>query len=412
MSKTKINSKSWQLLYNKTWESFGTSHDSVEGKVVTAVDSVVTGDNIPNWRKVIRAGNNATTSLVGTATHIRPGSNFAFSSRPGGYSSRFSGCIVSSNLTMDDPGSGIDSVADNQAKSRLLQSYINTRNTWRGGNFLAEVGETIHMLAHPIESFYRSVWDFAGTVKGLGKIYKKRKTSYSKALSDAWLAWSFGVSPLISDINDATSALNKLSSGFNHDSRPIKGFGRSTVVTTPPYNLDVTPGPWWANGQHFAVVEQGKRDYNVKYRGAVKAELENAGFVIDQFGVGVFDVIPAVWEAIPWSFFIDYFSNTGEMLDSLRLCSAQLSWLYRGVRNSAVVQRSSPFESSPPVNPAFQGGFSGSGSHALIVRTERTPLSSIPYPNWHFKTPNFPSLKWLNIAALARQCYGSRPTFL
>jgi hypothetical protein len=48
-------------------------------------------------------------------------------------------------------------------------------------------------------------------------------------------------------------------------------------------------------------------------------------------------------------------------------------------------------------------------SHSLVVRVSRQRLDGFPYIPFRFKFPGFPSLKWLNMAALARQIESSNP---
>lgn len=417
MGTTKTNVSEVQLYYDFSFSNDYVDPDSPAacivnrgrtGKTVECVSTVVYGDNIGDWRKAIRQGRNACTTLVGVKTTLKYSQNMVTARWTGSkcWNSVAVGSVAGSQITSDDPGGIADVAAYNQALSRLLSSYISAKNTWRGGNFLAEVGETIEMILHPVKSFYHATWSFAGKVKRLGKIYKKDPVKYGKALANAWLAFVFGVRPLIDDINDATSALHKLATGFRTDIIPIKGKGQ-TATCTVPTQLGVNPSGFMGVGTQYYSDFFNERVFDVKFRGAIRAAPETSKMALEQFGVGVFDVLPAVWEAIPWSFFIDYFANIGELIDSIRLVDADPAWLYSSVRNRGTNTIGTPYMQQ--TYDTIITSYSGGGAKMSVVRVERKPLFSIPFPSFQFKFPGLGSTKWLNIAALARQCYGSHP---
>jgi hypothetical protein len=378
------------------------------------VDSVTYGENVPGWKDRIANGISATTTLTGLRYRLKAPigtASWQDTIARCHFGSGF-GQFTGIKLAFNDPGAGTSTAADNSAKSKLLSSVINAKTSWRGGNFFAEVGETLHMLRHPLQSFYRKTWDFAGYVKKLGKIHEERQfataakeaAEYARRLGDAWLAFGFGVKPLISDLNDFADAMNRLTAGLNFDVRPIKGHGHNTVEQSAAY-VSVAPSGW--AGDQWSSWQTSKQDFDVRYSGTLRAELDDGSHLFQHFGLSFDDFVPAVWEAIPWSFFIDYFTNTGEMLDSLRLSKVGLGWLKRTVRNSGIVQLTSPVLTSKV--PNYATSISVGTAHSLVVRVNRVPLFELPTPDWHFKTPGWFSTKWINISALAAQFSGSKP---
>lgn len=370
-------------------------------------DYVTYGPNVPNWKENIQLGRSATTVLSGVKSTARmpvgSASSFSNASPPVycAYGSAY-GNITGMKLTMVIPPTAANSDAEAKARSKLLGSLINAKNTWRGGNFLAEIDDTVRMFLHPVRSCYQSVWDFAGIVNGLKKF--RRRIVYTKHLADAWLAWSFGVKPLFQDLNDAASALNKLSNGFNYDRRPVKGGGATNeIFTTSDEQLTAAgPGDLW-----YAPIRKWIH-YEVQYRGEIKAQLENTAFLFEQFGIGVFDVVPAIWEGIPWSFFIDYFANVGEMLDSMRIANVDFAWGNRRVRNTGESVVGSPYRVAVPGTTYFNVVNCGA-ARGRVVSVSRSPIESFPYPSWRFTMPFSGLTRALNIGALVRQVQGSKP---
>jgi hypothetical protein len=216
-----------------------------------------------------------------------------------------------------------------------------------------------------------------------------------------WLAYSFGIKPLVDDANDAWKACSALSTDLGStDTLPIVGTGLVRELIDIKVNQGVPFAP------HIVKDYRTDKTSLVRYKGAVIARPPGIRPILETFGVGFSDIAPAVWEAIPWSFLIDYFVNVGEVLDSARLAFAELGWLQSTVRNSYTVNGSA-------VRPLKESGLDttayGGKSHVSATRVARAPISSFPYPGFHFKVPGVGSMKWCNVAALIAQISGSKP---
>lgn len=375
---------------------------------LSATDTVFYGDEAPGWRQRIQNHSSATTVLQGTKTVVRMpvGTASYFNGSPTVYCQNGAGWghYTGYQLTLNDPGNGTNATADAKAKAKLLDSYLNAVNTWRGGNFLAEIRETIHMIRHPVQSFYNQTYRFAGQVKGIGKAYRLNPVSYSKRLADAWLAYVFGVKPLIQDANDAFKALSRLGEGGRADTfQKLRGSSRFETVSSS--FVDFSPIGWV--GSSYRSLKTVKSSYKVRYIGCLKTQMDGLAFQAVEFGVSLDDILPAIWEAIPWSFFIDYFLNVQEVLDGLRWVNAVPYRLDLNVRNVGVVQIGKPYSNNniPTIATSINCG----PAHSMVVRVNRTPVAAFPFVGFRFKFPGFPSLKWLNIAALSEQIRHSRP---
>lgn len=108
------------------------------------------------------------------------------------------------------------------------------------------------------------------------------------------------------------------------------------------------------------------------------------------------------------SFLVDYFANVGEVLDSWRLWDANVAWCKVTVRNSKTLNVTNLHIIPHPTQPTDTYAIGGNpGLYALSQYVSRAP-TSIPSPNFHFQMPDFPDMKWLNIAALSNQMFGSK----
>ena len=389
--------------------NLGIKHPHVPGHyVVTASDYVGQGKSPDNWKHLVAIGQSATSTHSGRYTRLEATEGTSVVLYADKSVDVITGVIDQSCIGITDPGNGLNPnlVANNLAKARLLKSYLRRKNTWRGGNFVAELRETIEALKHPLKSIYKATYDYAGKVKHLGKVYRKRPHQYGKELSNAWLAYVFGIRPLADDVNDLATALNKLGSSFYSRTKLYgSGHAQSSVLTQPSVS-------WTVSGHPASPTQIQDRvqvdDATVRYKGAIKMLPMDTNLIIDQFGVGIFDVLPAVWEAIPWSFLIDYFVNVQEVLDGMRIQTADVAWLFGSYRNERSVETSEPygylFSSSPP-SWLHVGG----GGRTFCRMHRREPLPSIPYPAWQFRIPGLTSLKWLNVLALSQQIRSSKP---
>ena len=376
-----------------------------EQRIQVRADNTVTYSPYtkPNWKHLIAAGQDAGTSLYGTRNACKPGQ---YSAQYKGQFGAQAGFVEASDpiiRDISDPGDAPHPDAKYQASKALLGQYIAATATWRGGNFIAEFAETVNMLAHPLKSIYSRTWSLAGSAKNLGKIYAQDPVRYGKALGGAWLGYAFGIKPLVQDANDALAACHKLGDGVFGDRFKLQasGFVRTQPVITRP-QLGIGVGGYGYSPNRDMVKQT---TYSVRYKGAIYSSPPSIGALLENFGVGFTDLLPAVWEAIPWSFLVDYFINVQELLDSAKLAFADISFLNMTVRNSATCNTKNY---AAAVHPAKFTEFSTPG-WAARTRVTRTPLHSLPYPGFHYRIPGIESSKWCNVAALAAQIAGSVP---
>lgn len=403
MSVTKLNRKVYYFdTYGYTETAAGVRTQMTPSHIVKPItDQVTFGTNIPNWRFRLRNHISATTPMTGSKflVKVRFGSS-SYRDSAGNYTGISGPVVDQSCINSFTVSTVMSSEADQQARTKLLDKYISIKSSWRGGNFLAEIAETIEMFKHPVRAFYHSTYDFAGKIGKLRRVYRKRPTDYLKALSDAWLAFVFGAKPLASDCNDLANTLNGMADRQFVDTRRISARGRQTTqISSVGTAAETLSGPIVGFPQDF----WEKTDLSVFYKGEVLCRPQNANlFLIEQFGMSVFDAAPAVWEAIPWSFFIDYFLNVQTMIDSMRYANADFAWLNRTYRNARTVN-ASPWHHKQNGYGTWDVSIHGGGGYRLAVYVNRIGVPEPPYPSWTFRIPGLSSMKWLNIAALSKQ---------
>lgn len=143
-----------------------------------------------------------------------------------------------------------------------------------------------------------------GTGKRPYKGWKQTVHDATGVASESWLAWQYGVRPLISDLAGAVKEYDKVrrirplirsySASGSHDQRA----GGTVSVANPP-TMYVT---------HMT--------QNVKVR--AYAEFQDSAQAWDQSAqrLGLTDPLLLAWELIPYSFVIDWFVGVGDYLEA------------------------------------------------------------------------------------------------
>jgi hypothetical protein len=303
----------------------------------------------------------------------------------------------------------VNADADQKARQKFLDKCLTQRKSWRGGNFLVEVAETIHMLRHPLTGLANGLSAFTKGVKSLrGYWLRGELEAYARHLGNLWLEYSFGWSPLFEDIKDINYALNRLADGTYADTKRISATGTSDFTSN------------WQTGQIYAPPGglpglvacdfHSRTHLSVRYVAGLRARPENLSGILDNFGISPTDIVPAVWEAIPWSFFIDYFLNVQEQLDSMQFGRADFSYMFRGIRNITSNYRSHYYvDRKAAASTHYNVNVGGGAACSSSIYCRRDPQYAPPFPFFRFRIPGMGSLKWVNVGALIAQINGSSP---
>jgi hypothetical protein len=402
------------------------------------IDSDLIGSRIwasnknPHWRDQIRRGANATTLLdaeYDTLEYI-PG-NVVIGKWCGGSVKRFGYFAMSGDLFQGSndvwshppaASATMDSKTRDEALSAAIKDARSKQAHFRGGNFLAELSDTLRGLRNPVKGFRGLLDTYHGNAKrrvkrAVGKRNLPRTQedfrrlekdapdvarAAQRALSDSWLEANFGWQPLLSDAVDAYKATRALAART-----PLARFyGYSRSDSAPTYatdirNLQVTP-------MRFEVRTSSVKE--VTFYGAVKINtVASYSAAIEEFGVRARDFFPAVWEAIPYSFAIDYFSNVGDFIEAASFPVSDLAWISRTYRNHSI---RSTERVAVPVD-SYSAPTSNGENQVLEfqpprVKWDRKYVNRVAYsdsivPPIRFEIPGSKNWKkWCNLAALAR----------
>lgn len=307
------------------------------------------------------------------------------------YSSLPSGLVIS------------ESRANSQALIHLNKSITKAYQSIEGLVAIGELGEVGRMFRNRLPKLWSGVFNYLGDVtKRCRRVMKSSKKVKAQIVADTWLEYVFGWRPLISDIRSGAEALAR--SHFVPPPR-IRIFGAAgdNSVKLSTFDFDGTSNPIFYHKYNVIT----RLSYNIKYYGAVHAESQDySGLPLDQFGIRPWQVIPTIWELIPYSFLVDYFTNVGGLINSIANQTVNMAWLARGTETlfTAELQRvtlralgPAPGATTTNYVTDFFTGEKGLASVRDLERQDWTELSRIP--SFHFQIPGL-GTKWLNIAAL------------
>lgn len=366
------------------------------------------------WRQLIRNHQDATTVMVGNRLKIKSQQYTFHETIVDIAGTRVQSWVGSGDL-LATAGSvptiiGGDPNAVARATEKFLKSMRDATHEMRGASVLAEAGEAVRMLASPAKALRNEVENLYQTARK--RMYRDRNNSVRAirdVVSGTWLEWNFGIRPLVSDANAAADALNQLRTRELQAIFPIRGSARDeklisqatdvnfSSASVQPGNLSTIPGRF--SGRIIDWQE-------CTFRGALVLDPRPGADVplSAQFGVGFNDVVPAIWEAIPWSWLFDYFFNTSAVIDAWSYPTRNVAWANRTVRNGRTHMYDNLKAGTNTYGPGkalHEYWVSGGNAEATLYNFSRSSISiddlRVPL---RLKLPGM-GTQWANLAALA-----------
>jgi hypothetical protein len=400
--------KNFHIITRRTTRWFNASSGEIVDTPYTygqlKTDLRAVGANYPDWRERLKNNRDCTTYLHGykysTINHKRgyvdgiPGDSF-ITGNIGKYGDLESVFWVTSSPYM----TALVSTADNRAKAQFVKKYNKLKNHFQGGVFLGELHEALRMIKNPARGLRKGLDSYKLAVERRARRTKTR-TALDNTLADTWLEYSFGWAPLLNDVKDGAEALARLHGKVYSDSERISARAEEiqhvlgSVVTRSV-----------GFGLRYRYRLKTSHEATVIYRAGVGTELtSNAEMARHLFGFRWEDFIPTVWELIPYSFLVDYFSNVGDVLSSWSHAPASLRWANKTVLKTIDNSIGDMYFDWDYLRDNSQYMSGAIFQRSSVTRRYRDVVRDVYdgdfLPSFMVDMPDF-GLKWLNIAALA-----------
>lgn len=291
-----------------------------------------TGVSNPNWRAAVRSFTSAGTPFSGVYQDLSENdSNITFYWNSLDIPGKVNSNSTKGRLAWPDFHLGISSAYVNQTISEansmaLTQAHNAVRNfqtSFSGGIFLGELRETLRMIKSPLQGVRNALKGYHNDLMK-GRNYPRHQR-YQHA-ANAWLEWSFGMKPLIEDTRDAIDAYEKLFDDIDRDVRDAYGSSERYV---PSGSMQI-----FETGGFKPIIHTKKLTVSttVRYKIGLQRQPYSSGNFQRRFGFGFEDFVPTLWELIPWSFFIDYFANVGDILNAFCTDQSGIRWVNKTER--------------------------------------------------------------------------------
>jgi hypothetical protein len=295
-------------------------------------------------------------------------------------------------------------VSTSQTESRAISNYYqalaSAHTKFKGMVTGGELRETFNMLKSPFSSLKGYVGSYLRSVNKRTKGYRGRnRKEVAKAMGvvgDTWLEYSFGLRPLISDCDNAVDAffdsnavrpLFEMVRGYGYDSTSLQQYNKQFVE----------------NWNIIRVVASGgdQTDIQAKIYGICHLQGDGYGN-LHRYGVSPWEFVPTLWELIPYSFLVDYFTNIGKILESwaYRSLSTGATTMTTTVRGIRTVDGAIECSGSLSAGYVMQAYGSGGSYKADVFSISRRAVGSAPSPSLTLKVPGNWS-QWVNLTALA-----------
>lgn len=233
-----------------------------------------------------------------------------------------------------------------------------------------------------LKGLFRSATELTtGMVRTLIDIKRTRGVSALKYASQAWLTYGFGIRPLVADIQNVADAIgnyfNRSGAGIR-DSSTVK---KDWITRIAPQNSS----PLCQGAACWAV---STLYHQLSYRywcGGTAEVLSGEDYsLLKHLGFSGGDLIPTMWELVPYSWVVDYFTNVGAFLeDSFEVLPGTLT--YAGYSKLYKVVIDTQFYWVKPVNWTMLPR--GGSCHVERVEFVRTPTGvTLPHIGLRFKS--------------------------
>jgi hypothetical protein len=295
----------------------------------------------------------------------------------------------------------------NQALMRFVADARQKMTSFQGATFLGELRETIHMIRHPADALRQGIGNYLKSLKRLKSnsgFRRMKPHQRRKAVAGTWLEYAYGWRPLMSDIDSAAKALAN-NRHLSEETTPVHGVARemksyggwvtTAVLGTTTLRCD----------------NSGTLESSVRFTGAIFTEASNPlTYQARNFGFDPSSWIPTLWELIPYSFLVDYFSNVGAIIDAYSLPNSRLAWGCYTRRNHMILKGQTSWSwDYPPGGSGIwqleQVSQSPGIYQVSMRRFARSSLTEIPVPSLVFRVPGFERnwRQWANMSALLAQ---------
>ncbi len=298
-----------------------------------------------------------------------------------------------------DPGTPSATSSNTAALTRLSNKLANELTTFQGGIFVGELKQTIHGIRHPLQALRSGLTKHLELVAKRAKRIRKIK-NMRDMVTGTWLEFAYGIGPTLSDVDDGVQALADFV--VDPKSREFKTLTASgdheLAIDKTMQNIGLSFGPLNVRAQGVR-----KRVCTTKYLACIGVLPSVRSCAFGKLGINFANFVPTLWELVPYSFVVDYFTNLGNVITGISNLTADVWWVMRWDIETDTEEAHCFL--GPVADPVSVEWRKCSGGHLIYEKrtiNRAKHLGSL-IPAFRWELPGSSSKKWLNLAALTTQ---------
>lgn len=337
------------MAYSKIWtekDSFPLQKSNSDGytssvPLLLDLPQTRSGTRVAGWRKLIKDGSFAASPFSTDRTRVLsrvPGSVTV--TRTAGGNTTWQR-LFGYEQTPIVPPLLVSTDVENQALSRILEKIRGEINHADSMVAIAEFGSTLRQFGAPgtaiTELCNRHLNKIHAEMRGIKGVW--RKVKWIEVVGRSYLEWAFGVAPLIEDTRKIAEAAARWNAEKAGDlPRPTRQFLSAKADGKPVVSNVTTPGlvvsPLGYLGYTKVVRQEQKVGcrYQVKLQHSLQAPFGSIDRLNQLLGFDPMRWVPTLYEALPWSWLVDYFLNIGDILDAGFTDTRHVEWIQKTVR--------------------------------------------------------------------------------
>lgn len=312
--------------------------------------------------------------------------------------------------------------AKNAVIAKAVQRARQVQTGFQSGVYLGELRESVRMFTGGVKGIAQGIDRYLTrsgreTARAIRRLPRRlRLPAANSALADQWLMMQYGIKPFVNDVQSAAEALARLEFDSQMEDRVIF---KVTSVAKRAQLVDVGTGPAFWN-----YVDLNNPSVQVRYRlrdddlvrvtllVCVEANRTGLGGLAQYMGFTTQDFLPTVYNLIPYSFLLDYFSNCNEVVDAYAFNWSAVKFVWETVKiertrciDECVFDRTM-FLNAYSAGAGFYGhttSFTAPTQRWTVSSVSRQPHANYLVPEVEFEIPGAKDWrKWANMSALAR----------
>lgn len=373
------------------------------------------GSRVPDWREKIRQGISATSPYTANQSRFIWTEGGSLTSRVASVVSPFHWYLTQQNGIINhtpELPNHISVPATNAVESKALSKIykkIDAEQTHlAGASVMAEFIDVIRQFGSPARSIIdltnRRLNRLELERKGLKGSTSFKKIRWSEIVASTYLEYAFGLAPLIGDTKKAAEALARfqIEPELKPRAKVVARESAKVATATPVSGLGVGSTPF-VGGKN--ITTEYRVQYVVGLEATPIAAYGSNERLIQLLGFQPSKWAPALWEAVPWSWLLDYFTNVGQILAAGATCTSGVKWIAKTVSQRSTLEYRTRWNYGHLPTAILNSRYSRSGTHAGSYGSERTTVTrtipqSLGVPSLYVEHPFNDVKKIANMTAV------------